>query len=54
MLILAESVMDVLDLATRVDRSGCLPFPGGVSEFLWYMATLLLAMRETGIRISNR
>ncbi|XP_048879714.1 F-box DNA helicase 1 isoform X1 [Brienomyrus brachyistius] len=54
MLILAESVMDVLDLAAQVDRSGCLMFPGGVSEFLWYMATLLLAMRETGIHISNR
>ncbi|XP_036419690.1 F-box DNA helicase 1 isoform X2 [Colossoma macropomum] len=54
MLILADGVKDVLDLVARLRTSGCLLTPGGVSEYLWAVATLLLAMRNTNITISNR
>ncbi|XP_026874424.2 F-box DNA helicase 1 isoform X2 [Electrophorus electricus] len=53
-LVLADGVKDVLDLVTRLHASGCLLSPGGISEYLWAMATLLLAMRNTNIVISNR
>uniref|UniRef100_A0AAR2J1Q7 F-box DNA helicase 1 n=1 Tax=Pygocentrus nattereri TaxID=42514 RepID=A0AAR2J1Q7_PYGNA len=54
MLILADGVKDILDLVARLRTSGCLLTPGGVSEYLWAVATLLLAMRDTNITISNR
>ncbi|XP_022527587.2 F-box DNA helicase 1 [Astyanax mexicanus] len=54
MLILADGVKDVLDLVVRLHTSGCLLSPGGVSEYLWAVATLLLAMRNANITISNR
>ncbi|KAL7882540.1 hypothetical protein SRHO_G00001980 [Serrasalmus rhombeus] len=54
MLILADGVKDILDLVARLRTSGCLLTPGGVSEYLWAVATLLLAMRNTNITISNR
>ncbi|XP_060745142.1 F-box DNA helicase 1 isoform X1 [Tachysurus vachellii] len=54
MLILADGVNDVLDLVTRLRTSGCLLTPDMISEFLWAMATLLLAMRNTNINITNR
>ncbi|KAK3544963.1 hypothetical protein QTP86_029943 [Hemibagrus guttatus] len=54
MLILADGVKDVLDLVARLRTSGCLLTPDRVSEFLWAVATLLLAMRNTNINITNR
>ncbi|XP_047659707.1 F-box DNA helicase 1 isoform X2 [Tachysurus fulvidraco] len=54
MLILADGLIDVLDLVTRLRTSGCLPTPDLISEFLWAMATLLLTMRNTNINITNR
>ncbi|KAI4874006.1 hypothetical protein NFI96_027836, partial [Prochilodus magdalenae] len=54
MLILADGVKDVLDLVACLRTSGCLLTPGGVSEYLWAVATLLLAMRNFNITISNR
>lgn len=54
MLILAGGVKDVLDLVALLRKSGCLLTAGGISEYLWAMATLLLAMRENNIKISNR
>lgn len=53
-LILADGVKDVLDLVALLRKSGCLLSAGGISEYLWAMATLLLAMRENNINISNR
>ncbi|XP_051544613.1 F-box DNA helicase 1-like [Myxocyprinus asiaticus] len=54
MLILADGVKDVLDLVALLQTSGCLLSAGGVSEYLWAVATLLLAMRKNIINISNR
>ncbi|XP_036375995.1 F-box DNA helicase 1 [Megalops cyprinoides] len=54
MLVLADGVKDVLDLVTRLKRSGCLLSPGGVSEYLCCVALLLLAMRKNSINISSR
>ncbi|XP_072529110.1 F-box DNA helicase 1 [Salminus brasiliensis] len=54
MLILADGVKDVLDLVVLLRTSGCLLTPCGVSEYLWAVATLLLAMRNANITISNR
>ncbi|KAG1952844.1 F-box DNA helicase 1 [Pimephales promelas] len=54
MLILADGVKDVLDLVALLRKSGCLLTAGGISEYLWAMATLLLAMRDSNINISNR
>lgn len=54
MLILANGVKDVLDLVALLRKSGCLLTAGGISEYLWAVATLLLAMRENNINISNR
>ncbi|KAK7149839.1 hypothetical protein R3I94_009223 [Phoxinus phoxinus] len=53
-LILADGVKDVLDLVALLRKSGCLLTAGGISEYLWAMATLLLAMRDNDINISNR
>ncbi|XP_065103943.1 F-box DNA helicase 1 isoform X3 [Paramisgurnus dabryanus] len=53
-LILADGVKDVLDLVVLLRKSGCLLTTGGISEYLWAVATLLLAMREININISNR
>ncbi|XP_030631099.1 F-box DNA helicase 1 [Chanos chanos] len=54
MLLLADGVKDVLDLVSRLRKSGCLLSLGGISEYLWAVATLLLAMKENGINISSR
>uniref|UniRef100_A0A672RTW2 F-box DNA helicase 1 n=1 Tax=Sinocyclocheilus grahami TaxID=75366 RepID=A0A672RTW2_SINGR len=54
MLILADGVKDVLDLVALLRKSGCLLTAGGISEYLWAVATLLLAMRKNNINISNR
>uniref|UniRef100_A0A8C1USA1 F-box DNA helicase 1 n=1 Tax=Cyprinus carpio TaxID=7962 RepID=A0A8C1USA1_CYPCA len=54
MLILADGVKDVLDLVALLRKSGCLVTAGGISEYLWAVATLLLAMRKNNINISNR
>lgn len=54
MLILSDGVKDVLDLVALLQRSGCLLTAGGISEYLWAVATLLLAMRRNNINISNR
>ncbi|KAG7320458.1 hypothetical protein KOW79_016311 [Hemibagrus wyckioides] len=54
MLILADGVKDVLDLVARLRTSGCLLTPDRISEFLWAVATLLFAMRNTNINITNR
>uniref|UniRef100_A0A9J7XVV4 F-box DNA helicase 1 n=1 Tax=Cyprinus carpio carpio TaxID=630221 RepID=A0A9J7XVV4_CYPCA len=54
MLILADGVKDVLDLVALLQKSGCLVTAGGISEYLWAVATLLLAMRKNNINISNR
>lgn len=54
MLILADGVKDVLDMVALLRKSGCLLTAGGISEYLWAMATLLLAMRKNNINISNR
>ncbi|XP_016137146.1 F-box DNA helicase 1-like [Sinocyclocheilus grahami] len=54
MLILADGVKDVLDLVALLRKSGCLLTAGGISEYLWAVATLLLAMRENDINVSNR
>lgn len=54
LLILADGVKDILDLVALLRRSGCLLTTGGISEYLWAVATLLLAMRERNINISNR
>lgn len=54
MLVLSDCVKDVLDLVALLRRSGCLLTPGGISEYLWAVATLLLAMRKNNINISNR
>lgn len=54
MLILSDGVKDVLDLVALLQRSGCLLTAGGISEYLWAVATLLLAMRKNNINISNR
>ncbi|KAL0196250.1 hypothetical protein M9458_009822, partial [Cirrhinus mrigala] len=53
MLILADGVKDVLDLVALLRKSGCLLTAGGISEYLWAMATLLLAMKKNNINISN-
>ncbi|XP_051976792.1 F-box DNA helicase 1-like [Xyrauchen texanus] len=53
-LILADAVKDVFDLVALLQKSGCLLTAGGVSEYLWAVATLLLAMRKNNINISNR
>ncbi|XP_053544195.1 F-box DNA helicase 1 isoform X2 [Ictalurus punctatus] len=53
-LILADGVKDILDLVAQLRTSGCLLTPDRISEFLWAMATLLLAMRNTNITITNR
>ncbi|XP_053364866.1 F-box DNA helicase 1 [Clarias gariepinus] len=53
-LILADGVKDVLNLVARFQTSGCLLTPDWISEFLWAMATLLLAMRNTNITLTNR
>ncbi|XP_066523204.1 F-box DNA helicase 1 isoform X2 [Hoplias malabaricus] len=54
MLILAEGAKNVLDLVACLCTSGYLLTPSDVSEYLWAVATLLLAMRNTNINISNR
>ncbi|XP_043092103.1 F-box DNA helicase 1 isoform X2 [Puntigrus tetrazona] len=54
MLVLADGVKDVLDLVALLQKSGCLLTAGGISEYLWAVATLLLAMRKNNINISNR
>ncbi|MCJ8743048.1 hypothetical protein PDJAM_G00089460 [Pangasius djambal] len=54
MLVLADGVKDVLDLVARLRTSGCLLTPDRISEFLWAVATILLAMRNTNITITNR
>uniref|UniRef100_A0A8C1X9D1 F-box DNA helicase 1 n=1 Tax=Cyprinus carpio TaxID=7962 RepID=A0A8C1X9D1_CYPCA len=54
MLILADGVKDVLDLVALLRKSGCLLTAGGISEYLWAVATLLMAMRQNNINISNR
>ncbi|XP_067284187.1 F-box DNA helicase 1 [Pseudorasbora parva] len=54
MLIFSDGVKDVLDLVALLRRSGCLLTAGGISEYLWAVATLLLAMRANNINISNR
>lgn len=54
MLILADGVRDVLDLVACLRTSGCLLSPDSISEFIWAMAALLLAMRNTNIAITNR
>ncbi|KAJ8411248.1 hypothetical protein AAFF_G00172540 [Aldrovandia affinis] len=54
MLLLADGVKDVQDLVALLRRSRCLQSPGGVSEYLCCVAVLLLAMRKSGIKISNR
>uniref|UniRef100_A0A673MZN2 F-box DNA helicase 1 n=1 Tax=Sinocyclocheilus rhinocerous TaxID=307959 RepID=A0A673MZN2_9TELE len=54
MLILADGVKDVLDLVALLRKSGCLLTAGGISEYLWAVATLLLAMRKNDINVSNR
>uniref|UniRef100_A0A671RSG7 F-box DNA helicase 1 n=1 Tax=Sinocyclocheilus anshuiensis TaxID=1608454 RepID=A0A671RSG7_9TELE len=54
MLILADGVKDVLDLVALLRKSGCLLTAGGISEYLWALATLLLAMRKNDINVSNR
>ncbi|KAF5897197.1 F-box DNA helicase 1-like isoform X2, partial [Clarias magur] len=54
MLILADGVKDILNLVARFQTSGCLLTPDWVSEFLWAVATLLLAMRNTNITLTNR
>lgn len=54
MLILADGVKDVLDLVARLRTSGCLLTPDRISEFLWAVATFLLAMKNTNITITNR
>ncbi|KAI5617960.1 F-box DNA helicase 1 isoform X1 [Silurus asotus] len=54
MLILADRVKDVQDLVARLQTSGCLLTPDLISEFLWAVAALLLAMRDTNITITNR
>uniref|UniRef100_A0A8C9TL19 F-box DNA helicase 1 n=1 Tax=Scleropages formosus TaxID=113540 RepID=A0A8C9TL19_SCLFO len=54
MLILAHGVMDILDLVHFLNASQCLPSPYTITEFLSCIATLLLAMSESGISITNR
>lgn len=54
MLIFADGVKDVLDLVTRLRTSGSLLTPDRISEFLWAVATLLLAMKNANITITNR
>ncbi|XP_016299536.1 F-box DNA helicase 1-like isoform X1 [Sinocyclocheilus anshuiensis] len=54
MLILADGVKDVLDLVALLRKSGCLLTAGGISEYLWAVATLFVAMRKNNINISNR
>ncbi|TRY64669.1 hypothetical protein DNTS_028699 [Danionella cerebrum] len=54
MLILADGVKDILELVALLKRSGCLLAAGTISEFLWVVATLLLAMRQRNINITNR
>ncbi|XP_076861290.1 F-box DNA helicase 1-like [Brachyhypopomus gauderio] len=54
MLVLADGVKDVLDLVVLLRACGCLLSPGVFSEYLWAVATLLLAMRNANIAISNR
>uniref|UniRef100_A0AAY4DMD5 F-box domain-containing protein n=1 Tax=Denticeps clupeoides TaxID=299321 RepID=A0AAY4DMD5_9TELE len=53
-LLLATSVWDVWELVDCVHHSGCMCAMGGISEFLWAVATLLLAMKNNDINISNR
>uniref|UniRef100_A0A8C9WAB5 F-box DNA helicase 1 n=1 Tax=Scleropages formosus TaxID=113540 RepID=A0A8C9WAB5_SCLFO len=53
MLILAHGVMDILDLVHFLNASQCLPSPYTITEFLSCIATLLLAMSESGISITN-
>ncbi|XP_059366881.1 F-box DNA helicase 1-like isoform X1 [Carassius carassius] len=53
-LILADGVKDILDLVALLQKSGCLLTAGGISEYLWAVATLLLAMKNNNINISNR
>ncbi|KAL4658441.1 F-box DNA helicase 1 isoform X1 [Arapaima gigas] len=54
MLILAHGVMDILDLVHLLNVPQCLPSLCTISEFLSCVATLLLAMNESGISITNR
>ena len=54
MLLLAEGVGDVLELVRLLRRTDCLLSPEGVSEYLWAVATLLLAMKDKGEYVCGR
>lgn len=54
MLLLSDGVEDVLQLAYLLRCSNCLLSPEGPSEFLWTVATLLLAMKDKGEYICAR
>ena len=51
-LVLCPNVGDVLDLVARLKT--CLPSLSDISEYLSAMATVLLAMTNGKINISNR
>ncbi|XP_041936723.1 F-box DNA helicase 1 [Alosa sapidissima] len=48
MLLLADGVGDVLQLVRLLQRTDCLLTPEGASEYLWAVATLLIAMKDKG------
>lgn len=54
LLIFADSVNDILDLVNFLRTCDCALTPSLITEFLWAVATLLLAMKNTNIIISNR
>ncbi|KAL2087349.1 hypothetical protein ACEWY4_016177 [Coilia grayii] len=54
MLLLADGVGDVLSLVRLLRRTDCLLTPEGVSEYLWAVATLLLAMKDKGEAVCAR
>ncbi|XP_036419873.1 F-box DNA helicase 1-like [Colossoma macropomum] len=54
MLLLADGVEDVEALVFHLESSSCPLSHTNLSELLWALSTLLLAMTHTGIRISSR